>query len=82
MWVWPVSARTPKALAAQAERLREHLVSHPDLDLADVAYSLAVTRAQHPYRAAITANRRQPRTRAGGCWAPCARWAAANRTRS
>ncbi len=54
VWVWPVSARSPKALAAQAERLCRHLVSHPDLDLADVAYSLATTRAQHPYRAAIT----------------------------
>ena len=52
--IWPVSARTPAALRAQADRLHEHLVSHPDLDLVDVAYSLATTRTQHPYRAVIT----------------------------
>ncbi len=53
--VWPVSARSPEALAAQADRLHQHLVRHPDLDLTDVAYSLAGTRTQHPYRAVITA---------------------------
>ena len=53
--IWPVSARTPAALAAQADRLHQHLVSHPELDLTDVAYSLATTRTHHPYRAAITA---------------------------
>ncbi len=52
--IWPVSARTPTALAAQADRLREHLDDHPDLDLTDLAYSLASTRTHHPYRAAIT----------------------------
>ena len=50
-----MSARTPAALAAQADRLHEHLLGHPDLDLIDVAYSLATTRTHHPYRAAITA---------------------------
>nr|WP_163645816.1 type I polyketide synthase [Mycobacterium conspicuum] len=53
--LWPVSARTPAALRAQADRLHHHLTSHPDLDLADVAYSLATTRTHHPYRATITA---------------------------
>ena len=52
--IWPVSARTPEALAAQAERLHQHLLDHPDLDLTDVAYSLATTRTHHPHRAAIT----------------------------
>ncbi len=52
--IWPVSARTPAALCAQATRLREHLVDHPDTEISDVAYSLATTRTQHPYRAAIT----------------------------
>ena len=55
VWVWPVSARSTPAVAAQAERLCQHLTSHPDLDLMDVAYSLATTRTQHPYRAVITA---------------------------
>ncbi|WP_131806054.1 type I polyketide synthase, partial [Mycobacterium alsense] len=53
--IWPVSARTPAALCAQADRLHRHLVTHPDLDPSDVAYSLATTRAHHPYRAVITA---------------------------
>ena len=44
-----------QALAAQADRLHQHLSEHPDLVLADVAYSLAATRTHHPYRAAITA---------------------------
>ena len=53
--MWPVSARTPAALQAQADRLHQHLVSNPDLDLTDVAYSLGTTRTHHPYRAVITA---------------------------
>ncbi|KAA1238741.1 hypothetical protein F0Q45_26940, partial [Mycobacterium simiae] len=38
--VWPLSARTPSALVAQADRLYHHLTQHPDLDPMDVAYSL------------------------------------------
>ena len=53
--LWPVSARTPAALGAQADALHHHLVSQPDLDLNDVAYSLAATRTHHSYRAVITA---------------------------
>ena len=48
--IWPVSARTPAALCAQAARLHQHLSAHPDLDPVDVAYSLATTRTQHRYR--------------------------------
>ncbi len=55
LWVWPVSARTPTAVCAQAERLHQHILDDPGLDLTDLAYSLATTRTQHPYRAAITA---------------------------
>src|SRR5262249_14401501 len=36
-----LSAKTEAALRMQAERLREHVDSHPDLRLLDVAYSLA-----------------------------------------
>ncbi|HEX5144309.1 MAG TPA: type I polyketide synthase, partial [Mycobacterium sp.] len=53
--LWPISARTPAALCAQADRLHQHLVGHPDLHLTDVAYSLGSTRTHHPYRAVITA---------------------------
>jgi acyl transferase domain-containing protein/acyl-CoA synthetase (AMP-forming)/AMP-acid ligase II/NADPH:quinone reductase-like Zn-dependent oxidoreductase/acyl carrier protein len=52
--MWPVSARTPAALRAQADRLHQHLVRHPDLDLSDVAYSLGRTRTHHSHRAVIT----------------------------
>jgi len=52
--IWSVSARTPAALTAQADRLHEHLISHPNLELTDLAYSLATTRTHHSYRAAIT----------------------------
>ncbi len=53
--IWTVSARTPTALCGQAQRLYEHLLDHPGLDLTDLAYSLATTRTHHPYRAVITA---------------------------
>jgi len=53
--LWPISARTPTALRAQADRLHQHLTAHPDLDLTDLAYSLATTRTHHPHRAVITA---------------------------
>ncbi|WP_460747897.1 SDR family NAD(P)-dependent oxidoreductase, partial [Micromonospora schwarzwaldensis] len=45
-----LSARSARALPAQAARLRAHLDAHPDLDLADVGWSLAAGRAHHPYR--------------------------------
>ncbi|KAA1244114.1 type I polyketide synthase, partial [Mycobacterium simiae] len=53
--VWPVSGRSLVALAAHADRLHRHLVEHPDVDVTDLAYSLATTRTQHPYRAAVIA---------------------------
>jgi acyl transferase domain-containing protein/NADPH:quinone reductase-like Zn-dependent oxidoreductase/short-subunit dehydrogenase len=48
-----LSAKTEAALRGQAERLRAHLEAHPELELADVAYSLATTRAQLEHRAAV-----------------------------
>ena len=48
-----VSAHTPAALATQCARLAEHLQSHPDLALADVAYTLQVGRAALPHRRAV-----------------------------
>ncbi|MGV7608844.1 fatty-acid--AMP ligase [Mycobacterium kansasii] len=62
--LWPVSARTRAALCAQADRLHQLLVCHPDLDLTDVAYSLASTRSHHPHRAVLTvpADSPDPRT--------------------
>ncbi|MCV7079674.1 SDR family NAD(P)-dependent oxidoreductase [Mycobacterium szulgai] len=51
---WPLSARTPAALQAAGARLHQHLLDHPDVDLTDLAYSLATTRTHHAHRAAIT----------------------------
>ncbi|MFC9686575.1 type I polyketide synthase, partial [Streptomyces sp. NPDC056948] len=47
-----VSARTETGVRAQAARLRDWLISHPELDTADVARSLLTSRAQLEWRAA------------------------------
>ncbi len=48
-----VSARSEPALREQAQRLVSHLRLRPELELRDVAYSLATTRARHTRRAAV-----------------------------
>ncbi|MEU2439567.1 SDR family NAD(P)-dependent oxidoreductase [Streptomyces rubradiris] len=48
---WIVSGRTPQALTAQIARLRDHLATHPGARPADLALSLATTRARHEHRA-------------------------------
>ncbi|MBV7672793.1 SDR family NAD(P)-dependent oxidoreductase [Streptomyces halstedii] len=48
-----LSARTPEALRAQAGRLVSRLDADADLELADVAYSLATGRAPLEHRAAV-----------------------------
>src|ERR1035441_8945780 len=54
-WVaWVVSGRTADGLAAQAGRLAEWTGARPDLDPADVAWSLATTRSVFEHRAVIT----------------------------
>ncbi|WP_037837561.1 type I polyketide synthase, partial [Streptomyces sp. NRRL F-5650] len=50
---WVISARSGGALRGQAERLRELLERTPDLDPADVAFSLATTRADLEHRAVV-----------------------------
>jgi polyketide synthase 12 len=49
-----VSAKTELALWAQADRLRSHMLEHPNSTLADVAHSLATTRAHFERRVSIT----------------------------
>src|SRR5262249_10311481 len=51
--VWPLSAKSPQALATQAQRLAEHLHQHPDLSLAEVCYSLASTPTHFDHRGAL-----------------------------
>ncbi|MES9594737.1 SDR family NAD(P)-dependent oxidoreductase, partial [Streptomyces sp. NPDC094045] len=47
---WPISARSIDAARAQAARLRAHLLAHPELTAADVAYSLGATRSALAHR--------------------------------
>ena len=51
--VLTLSARTPEALDAMTTRLADHLASHPELDLADVAFTLHVGRRAFACRRAI-----------------------------
>ncbi|KUN76115.1 hypothetical protein AQJ66_35060, partial [Streptomyces bungoensis] len=50
---WPLAARTPEALRAQATRLLDHLTRHPRLSAADVGHSLATTRTPFEHRAVL-----------------------------
>ena len=54
-----LSAKNEEALSAQAGRLRAHMEAHPELQLGDVAYSLATTRSEMEHRLAIAATSRQ-----------------------
>ncbi|MEV7417051.1 SDR family NAD(P)-dependent oxidoreductase [Streptomyces sp. NPDC089919] len=54
-----LSAKTPEALAEQAERLRAHVGERPELAVLDVAYSAVVSRAQFDRRAAVVAADRE-----------------------
>jgi acyl transferase domain-containing protein len=58
-YAWPVSGRGADGLAAQAGRLREHAVGRPDLDPADVAWSLATTRSTFNHRAVVFGSGRE-----------------------
>ncbi|NMO18054.1 SDR family NAD(P)-dependent oxidoreductase [Pyxidicoccus fallax] len=50
-----LSAKNEAALAAQAARLREHLLAHPELGFSDVAASLVTTRSPMEHRLAVAA---------------------------
>ncbi|GET41351.1 type I polyketide synthase [Microseira wollei] len=51
--VLPLSAKSPEALEQLTQNLVDYLERHPDLDLADVAFTLQVGRSEHSYRRAI-----------------------------
>ncbi|WP_394845472.1 SDR family NAD(P)-dependent oxidoreductase [Pendulispora brunnea] len=57
--VFALSAKSEAAVRAQAARLGEHLDAHPELDLRDVAYTLATARSHLEHRAAIVARDRE-----------------------
>ncbi|QFZ20340.1 type I polyketide synthase [Saccharothrix syringae] len=58
-WPFLLSARSPEALRAQAARLRDHVAADPALEPADVAFSLATTRAALEHRGAVVAADRE-----------------------
>ncbi|UPG87734.1 amino acid adenylation domain-containing protein [Luteibacter aegosomatis] len=49
------SARSPSALAAMAGRLADHLATHPDANLADIAWTLGVGRKAFAQRSHVVA---------------------------
>ncbi|MFF3501783.1 type I polyketide synthase [Streptomyces sp. NPDC003247] len=55
---WLLSARSAAALRDQADRLAALLRDRPDLDPADVAWSLVTRRATHDHRAVVVAGDR------------------------
>ncbi len=48
-----LSARTAEALEAATDRLADHLRAHPDVSLADVAFTLQTGRRPFPHRRAV-----------------------------
>ncbi|QHY93739.1 Phenolphthiocerol synthesis polyketide synthase type I Pks15/1 [Streptomyces sp. S4.7] len=52
--LWPLSARTPEALAAQAARLRDFTAGRPEHTPAAVARALGTRRTAFAHRAAVT----------------------------
>ncbi len=50
---WMVSARSEQALRAQAEKLRVLATARPDLDIADVGWSLVSGRSRFDHRAVV-----------------------------
>jgi acyl transferase domain-containing protein len=52
---WMIAAQSSAALAAVAERLAAHTAAHPEQTIAEIARSLATSRAQLPHRAVVVA---------------------------
>lgn len=55
-WIFPLSARTPGALARQANQLAEWLDMHPDAALRDVAFTLQRGRKTFDHRSVAAAS--------------------------
>ena len=54
-----MSAKSAAALDAAASRLADHVRTHPEQALGDIAYSLATTRSHHEHRLALAAATRE-----------------------
>ncbi|GAA5506882.1 SDR family NAD(P)-dependent oxidoreductase [Novipirellula caenicola] len=57
--IMTLSARNPRSLDEQCDRLADHLEQNPDLDLADVAYTLCVGREAFEHRRVFVSRDRQ-----------------------
>ncbi|MGW0754841.1 type I polyketide synthase, partial [Streptomyces sp. NPDC002587] len=55
---WVLSAKTPQALAAQAERLLERVTDGPESDPADIGLSLVSSRTAFAHRAVVVGTER------------------------
>ncbi len=55
---WVLAGRSEDALRKQAQRLAEHIDARPDLEIADVGFSLARTRTAFEHRAVLLAEDR------------------------
>ncbi|MFP5246099.1 MAG: acyltransferase domain-containing protein, partial [Thermoanaerobaculia bacterium] len=55
----PISARTPTALDLATSQLADHLETHPELALADVAFTLREGRRSFPHRRIVVASTRE-----------------------
>ncbi|MGQ9351920.1 type I polyketide synthase [Mycolicibacterium gilvum] len=55
----PLSARTPAALMAVADRYRDWLVANPDATLADLCFTAGTARSHLEHRAALVVNTRE-----------------------
>ncbi|MGQ5668583.1 SDR family NAD(P)-dependent oxidoreductase [Streptomyces sp. ECR2.10] len=53
LFAWPLAARSPQALRAQAARLADHVTRHPELSAGDIGHSLATTRTPFEHRAVL-----------------------------
>ncbi|PSB03928.1 type I polyketide synthase [Merismopedia glauca] len=53
-----LNARNPQGLKKVASELRLHLLQHPDLEISQVAYTLANSQRELAYKAAFSANNR------------------------
>lgn len=51
----PISAKSPVSLRLMAEELARRLAADPDLNLADVSYTLTIGRQEFPYRRFVVA---------------------------
>ncbi len=61
-----LSAKSPAALRAQAEAVRDYLAAHPGLSAVDAAYSLATTRTHFEHRGYLAGSDLVPVARSDG----------------